>query len=163
MKGNRRFRSMRVDLSIIIGLMIIMLVAAVSFLAYQFAFRALENNYLKQLDSTGKSIDNTITEFYNQQIRNARILSKDVRIIDALKTGETSQAKNAISDFHGESTHSLNIIAGSMEGEWPILFDVIGAATGLMLRDIVPELVEQLIQSDENKVIPKLSDSNNLA
>jgi capsular polysaccharide biosynthesis protein len=56
MKGKRRFRSLRVDLSLIIGVMIVILVAVISIIAYQSSYQALKNVYIEQMFGNGTAI-----------------------------------------------------------------------------------------------------------
>jgi hypothetical protein len=143
MAVNKQSRSIRVDLSVIIGTLIVILVATVSFLSYRSSSKALTDIYLSQMSSTGNIVTDVVSNFYENQIITTNIISQDERIIEALETGKYDKASNFLSPYSTDNAHINSIVVAEVTDDWTILFDSIGGkAIGVKIKDNTPEIME---------------------
>ena len=111
----KKFRSIRVDLAFIIGIMVVILVSAISIIAYQSAFSALRDTFINQMKNLNTSITNVTEDYYNQQIMNARFLSKDERVIKALKTEDYTEVIPVLSNYFTTQGNLENLFLTTLD------------------------------------------------
>ena len=125
----KKFRSIRVDLSIIMGAMIVILVFIISLLAYMSAFGAIKDQFISEMMNVSTSITSATDEYYQQQYAMAEFLSKDVRIIETLKSGSYSDSTDILRDCYETQEGMENVFLILPDESGTIVADALNGRT----------------------------------
>jgi hypothetical protein len=85
MRGRENTTSLRTAISLSIALIVAILTAAVSYIAYTSSYATERSIYLAELSSFNRAINDQVQAFYDEQLGEARFLAS----LEAVKTAST--------------------------------------------------------------------------
>ena len=118
MNTKRKFRSLKVTLSIAVAAIITTLTAGVCVIAYSSSYKAVSKVYLDQLKSYNRTIALETASFYDVIERETRFLSGLDEIAEAARGGDASKASRTLGK------------AGSSLGDYESAFVAVATADG---------------------------------
>ncbi|MBI9103061.1 MAG: Cache 3/Cache 2 fusion domain-containing protein [Spirochaetales bacterium] len=146
----KKFRSIRFDLSLILGGLIIVLVATISFIAYQSAYKAIKNQLISEMRNLSTSIVNSVEDYYLQQMINVRILGGNDDIITALDSGDYTIVSGILKNYKDNLSGVENVFIVTSDSDHTIVADGRGGTSvGMKLKQIAPENDSNLVNGLE--------------
>lgn len=101
-----KFRSVKVILSTIVAGIVVVLTMTLIVISYNTAHSAIERAYMNQLNNFNNQINEQLSEFLEQQVKNADFFSKSQIFIDAASSGNYSNIRQMLKDyFNGQGIY----------------------------------------------------------
>jgi methyl-accepting chemotaxis protein len=134
LKNRERIVSLRVVLSLIIGLIIVVLTASICMIAYLSAYNGGKGIYLDELQSFAKDIDGQVDAFYQDNLNEARFLAGLEVVKTAARGGKTDQATALVKGIFAEKKLYENAFVSTAEQDTRIMAAALDVAIGQKWR-----------------------------
>jgi methyl-accepting chemotaxis protein len=127
---NRSLRSNSIikDLSLFISFFTIIIIFLICFISYKSTLSSIKNVYTQQMVSQSKFIADSITDYYDEQIRNGLFISKDKRLLEDLKSNNFDSTHTLLSSFHEEKGNIANIFMARLVKKGESSFGLVASA-----------------------------------
>ncbi|MDC7220726.1 MAG: methyl-accepting chemotaxis protein [Spirochaetales bacterium] len=107
--GIEKKKTMGKDLSLLLSVLAFSVIAAICLISYYNSLSAIRSVYESQMLSHSETIALSLTDYYEQQIKNAVFLSGDTRVEESLVSEEYSEVRTLFSRFHEIQGNLANI------------------------------------------------------
>jgi methyl-accepting chemotaxis protein len=134
LKNRERIVSLRVVLSLIIGLIIVLLTASVCVIAYFSAYGEEKSVYLDELQNFNKDINEQIVSFYQDNLNEARFLAGLETVKSAARGGKADQATALVKGIFAEKKLYENAFVSTAEQDTRIVAAALDVAVGQKWR-----------------------------
>jgi methyl-accepting chemotaxis protein len=130
MESRKGITSLRVRLSWIIAVIIVVLTAGVSSIAYFSAYNSEKNVYIAELQNSTKGINDQVNTFYEDNLNEAKFLARSDAVKVAARGGRTDQATTLVKDIFAEKKLYENAFVSTAEQDTRIIAAALDAAVG---------------------------------
>jgi methyl-accepting chemotaxis protein len=134
MKSGERIVSLRVMLSLIIGAIVVLLVAAVCVIAYFSAYNQEKNLYIDELHNINKNIEVQVGAFYQDNLNEAQLLAKIDIVKNAARSGKVDQAAALVKTIFAEKKVYENVFIATPVADSVIFVAAVQSSVGLKWR-----------------------------
>ncbi|MDC7223764.1 MAG: methyl-accepting chemotaxis protein [Spirochaetales bacterium] len=111
MKKNQllRKKSIRKELALLLAVLSLLVISLICVISYVSSLSSIRNVYEQQMLSHSDAISLSLTDYYDQQIRNGSFLSTDPRVAESLSSGDLDGTRELFNRFHREQGNLANI------------------------------------------------------
>ena len=134
MEGDGKVVSLRVVLSLIIGVIVVILVASVCVIAYFSALGAEKSVYLEELRNFDKNIEEQVDSFYQDNANEAQFLAGLEVVKAAARSGKMDQATALVKGVFSTKKLYENVFVSTAESDPAILAAAVESSIGLKWR-----------------------------
>lgn len=127
--GMKKRRSISIELSLTVGIIVVVLVTVICLLAYQLAFTAVEKVYLAELENFIGTTNSQVGDYYYQEVRNARFLAENEVVVEGAVTGEYDEVRSLFESFFAQRGNLENLFISTAERNTEIVVDGIGGVS----------------------------------
>ena len=135
MKSRERIVSLRVSISLIIGVVIVALTASVCVIAYFSAYNEEKSVYVDELRNFNKDINEQVDSFYQDNLNEARFLAKLETVKSAARGGKADQAAALVKGLFAEKRLYENAFISTAEQDTRIVVAALDVAVGQRWRN----------------------------
>jgi methyl-accepting chemotaxis protein/type II secretory pathway pseudopilin PulG len=127
---NKKTRSLRLDLSLVISGIIIALVAILCAISFFLSFNSIKKVYIEQLKGVNEEISQQVESFYTEHEAYAEFFADTNFVLEASKSGDYSEVGLIFKNFYDKTGSLENIFISSAVTDTEILVDGTNSAVG---------------------------------
>jgi methyl-accepting chemotaxis protein len=126
MNRGKTYRSMKIALSVMTAAIILVVVAALSFVSYSTAATMLMESEVEALSRSATDIADRYAQFYRDNLRLTKFVSENPLFINAMREGRTNDLAGYVESLSESYGTFENIFVYTAAADWTVVADSLG-------------------------------------